>query len=692
MTHTASGVWPRPAQSAASFCMRVGVIIFLVTASGAVVAQDSLAGRKVVVIRDSVDLKSRARVVGSAYQGDVLSVDTVKETWLWIGDRKGYVKRADVVPLEQAIGYFTAAIRRSPSADGYIARGKVWSALGDSDRAIADHTEAIRRDPRNEIAYMHRAEVWREKREFARAISDYDQMIRLVPNGSSGYSLRASAYRDAGNLDRALADLNEAIRIDGRWWDYAKRGSIRSARQDWDGAISDFSQALFHDPTDWYTFSERGRARHLKGDLAGAVHDYTACLRLNPKYEFARKQRAAALERQGKFSEAISDLLELAPLQSGAAAAETYNTLGWLYATCPLPEVRDGEKAVQYATRACELTEFRLANQVDTLAAAHAERGEFARAVEVQQQAVSLVEEAQRQDFTSRLELYRSQRPYRDPIVLEAIVTRLNGEADSARNRKDYPRSRRVYERVLEIDPGNFHALLHHAETLMAEQEWKSAIYGYDRAAEADPSRFEPYLRRGEAWAELADFPRAISAYTRAIKREPRSEAAYAARAAAFLAKEEPRPAIADYTLAIHLATEDRSRAAYHAGRSQAWRLSGEDSAAVADLITAAHLARQVADYWIGAAEILAGSSDDHARSGEKALRYAARACELCRYKDARALRALAAAHAECGNFTVAASIQSKAVELAGDDAGSDYAAALDSYRDGQPYRLVASP
>ena len=53
-----------------------------------------------VVIRDSADLKSGARVVASAYQGDVLSVDTVKEAWLWIGDRKGYVKRADVVPLE----------------------------------------------------------------------------------------------------------------------------------------------------------------------------------------------------------------------------------------------------------------------------------------------------------------------------------------------------------------------------------------------------------------------------------------------------------------------------------------------------------------------------------------------------------------------------------------------------------------
>ena len=45
--------------------------------------------------------------------------------------------------------------------------------------------------------------------------------------------------------------------------------------------------------------------------------------------------------------------------------------------------VRDGKSAVEHATRACQLTQFRVPSYVSTLTAAYAEAGDYKRAAEL---------------------------------------------------------------------------------------------------------------------------------------------------------------------------------------------------------------------------------------------------------------------------------------------------------------------
>src|SRR5205085_2431009 len=102
--------------------------------------------------------------------------------------------------------------------------------------------------------------------------------------------------------------------------------------------------------------------------------------------------------------------------------AEAYQGLAWLLATCPDPRVRDGKKAVENATRACELTKWTDPNPISALAAAHAEVGEFAKAAEYQKKALALPvigrgENADagfdRDQAQARLKLYESGKAYR---------------------------------------------------------------------------------------------------------------------------------------------------------------------------------------------------------------------------------------------------------------------------------------
>ncbi|MBA7613237.1 hypothetical protein ES703_20482 [subsurface metagenome] len=77
----------------------------------------------------------------------------------------------------------------------------------------------------------------------------------------------------------------------------------------------------------------------------------------------------------------------------------------------------DGAKAVEEATKASELTNWKKAHYVGTLAAAYAEAGDFKSAVKRQKKAIDLLteeEEEMRADFEERLKLYQSGKPYRE--------------------------------------------------------------------------------------------------------------------------------------------------------------------------------------------------------------------------------------------------------------------------------------
>jgi serine/threonine protein kinase/Tfp pilus assembly protein PilF len=96
--------------------------------------------------------------------------------------------------------------------------------------------------------------------------------------------------------------------------------------------------------------------------------------------------------------------------------APSWNDLAWRQATSPNAELRNGIGAVMNATKACELTNWKNASYVDTLAAAYAETGDFNSAVKWQKEAINLLtkkEPAEYQaGFEERLKLYQSGKPY----------------------------------------------------------------------------------------------------------------------------------------------------------------------------------------------------------------------------------------------------------------------------------------
>ena len=84
-----------------------------------------------------------------------------------------------------------------------------------------------------------------------------------------------------------------------------------------------------------------------------------------------------------------------------------------MLAACPDDRMRDGEKAVEHATKACELTKQGDWICLDTLGAAQAEAGDFDSAVKSANKALKLAPADSQQQIRERIEFYRDKVAYR---------------------------------------------------------------------------------------------------------------------------------------------------------------------------------------------------------------------------------------------------------------------------------------
>ena len=226
--------------------------------------------------------------------------------------------------------------------------------------------------------------VWVRKKDMLRpdeAVLYYTEILDKSPADQRAISCRCWAYMAVGNYDRALKDAEEAVRLNpntAAWMN--NRGEVHIKRKEYDKAITEFTNILAATPGYFYALHNRSEAYLRTRQFAKELADIDACLTNEAKVPLLYANKARIL------------------------------------ASCPDPKIRDGRKALEAATQAMEMFKYRDGRTMEALAAAHAELGNFDKAVECQQQAFDdpeLVRE-EGEAARKRLKLYRDKKPFRD--------------------------------------------------------------------------------------------------------------------------------------------------------------------------------------------------------------------------------------------------------------------------------------
>ena len=170
--------------------------------------------------------------------------------------------------------------------------------------------------------------------DYGSELSIWDDTIAKRPENWRGHHNRGMAHRAKEQYELAVLDFSEAIRLHPEYARaYSNRGLTYLRQRKYALAISDFGQAIGIDPEYAEPYNNRGVAYWEKGDSDKAIRDFSRVIQLNHGHVRAYYNRGVGYKNKGEYDLAISDFSEVIRLSPGHAMAyynrgDTYRMKG----------------------------------------------------------------------------------------------------------------------------------------------------------------------------------------------------------------------------------------------------------------------------------------------------------------------------------------------------------------------------
>jgi tetratricopeptide (TPR) repeat protein len=215
------------------------------------------------------------------------------------------------------------------------------------------------------------------------AVTQFEKAAELTPDFLEARVNLGAALAKLGRLDEALVPLNKALE-----------------------ANAGYAPAHY----------QLGVVLKDRGDAQGAIREWRRALETDPEYAEAHVSLGDALDERGLAAEAVAEWREGIALQPNDAA--TLRRMAWELATSRVAALRDGGDAVAFAVRAVEISGGRDARVLDTLAAAYAQKGQFADAALTARRALARAvaekDASLAEGIRGRIALYEAGRAFRE--------------------------------------------------------------------------------------------------------------------------------------------------------------------------------------------------------------------------------------------------------------------------------------
>jgi protein O-mannosyl-transferase len=239
-------------------------------------------------------------------------------------------------------------------------RAFVQTSYWENSERLWNHALAVTTD--NAMAHNNLGHLLLQRGEWDRAISHFELALNIRShNAATHYNLGralmennlANALARKGRLNEAVSHYDESVRLRPDYGDpYFNLGSVLFQQGRIDDAIAQWHKAVAAQPNDAGFHTALGNAFLKKGLPKDAIAEY---------------EHAARISRQDPMAR---------------------NNLAWLFATSSDTSIRDGNRAIELAEQAVQLSSGKDANYLRTLAAAYAETGRFAEAAQTARRAL----------------------------------------------------------------------------------------------------------------------------------------------------------------------------------------------------------------------------------------------------------------------------------------------------------------
>jgi tetratricopeptide (TPR) repeat protein len=336
----------------------------------------------------------------------------------WLAHNNLGLILADRRRTAEAIEHYRQALEIKPDcAEVCNNLGTALINQGNVDEAAVQFGKAVEINPDYAEAHNNLGNALANRGRIDEAIAHYEKALEITPDYAKAHSNLGNVLARRGRFDEAIPHLRKALEIDPAAAVFHNNyGLVLATCNRLDEAVAQLRTATEIKPDYADAHCNLGHVLVKAGRLDEAAAEFQKALEIEPNHARARYHFGNTLYRQGRIADAVGQWNQLILLQPNDIAA--LNQMAWVLATSPTASIRNAAAAVELAKRAVQLSAGKEPAVLGTLAAAYAEAGRFAEAVETAQQSLDLAtgqnNTALADVLRAQIKLYQAGSPCRD--------------------------------------------------------------------------------------------------------------------------------------------------------------------------------------------------------------------------------------------------------------------------------------